>query len=213
VPVAGIRPQWPEDRRTAQYGQNACLAFSFATSAVKAGGAGTITPAPPRTGHVSSGSANYIRVIRAPQPERLRSRRCAAPPTPEGSAARCSRVSVPAMAFAGAGAAPLPLSPCLATMVAGQDAGDATGCSACAPLPARPALSAGGVGLWATTGVSGDLLLMVVPGTCWSPGIAPWPGSPRSTARGRSTTWTASRLSPRPVRRAHQRSPRATAPT
>jgi hypothetical protein len=48
-------------------------------------------------------------------------------------------------------------------MVAGQDAGDATGCSACAPLPARPALSAGGVGLWATTGVSGDLLLMVVP--------------------------------------------------
>jgi hypothetical protein len=163
VPVAGIRPQWPEDRRTAQYGQNACLAFSFATSAVKAGGAGAITPAPPRTGHVSSGSANYIRVIRAPQPERLRSRRCAAPPTPEGSAARCSRVSVPAMAFAGAGAAPLPLPPCLATMLAGQDAGDATGCSACAPLPARPALSAGGVGLWATTGVSGDLFLMVVP--------------------------------------------------
>jgi hypothetical protein len=48
-------------------------------------------------------------------------------------------------------------------MVAGPDAGDATGCSACAPLPARPALSVGGVGLWAITGVSGDLLLMGVP--------------------------------------------------
>jgi hypothetical protein len=48
-------------------------------------------------------------------------------------------------------------------MLAGQDAGNATGCSACAPLPARPALSVGGVGLWATTGVSGDLFLMGVP--------------------------------------------------
>jgi hypothetical protein len=48
-------------------------------------------------------------------------------------------------------------------MVAGQDAGDATGCSACAPLLARPALSVGGVGIWTTTGVSRDLFLMVVP--------------------------------------------------
>jgi hypothetical protein len=48
-------------------------------------------------------------------------------------------------------------------MLAGQDAGDATGCSACARLPARPALSVGGVGLGATTGVSGDLFLMGVP--------------------------------------------------
>jgi hypothetical protein len=48
-------------------------------------------------------------------------------------------------------------------MLAGQNAGDATGCSACAPLLARPALSVGGVGIWTTTGVSGDLFLMGVP--------------------------------------------------